>query len=108
MIEYKVLKEIERNPAHTQRSLAERLNVSLGKINYVLSGLAEKGIIKARKLKNNPNKIRWRYILTPKGMAEKIRLARDFLNRRLREFDAIEREIEELKREVNAHQNNQG
>jgi EPS-associated MarR family transcriptional regulator len=100
MIEYKILREIESNPTHTQRTLATKLDVSLGKINYVIAGLMEKGIIKARKLKNEPGAIRWQYILTPKGVKEKIVITRDYLNRRIEEFDAIQREIAELKSEV--------
>ncbi|MBD3391039.1 MAG: MarR family EPS-associated transcriptional regulator [Chitinivibrionales bacterium] len=97
MIEYKLLKELEQNPAHTQRSLATHLNVSLGKINYVLAGLTDKGIIKARKLRNHPEKIRWQYILTPKGMREKVALTQRYLRRRIREFENLRKEIEELK-----------
>jgi EPS-associated MarR family transcriptional regulator len=100
MIEYKVLKEIERNPDATQRTLAERLDVSLGKINYVLGGLAKKGIVKAQKLKNDPRNIRWRYLLTPKGMREKVKMTHSYLDNRLKEFDAIQREIAMLRKEV--------
>ncbi len=100
MIEYKVIKELEENPSHTQRSLAEKLNISLGKANYILSGLMEKGIIKAKKLKNNPDKIRWQYILTPRGVKEKIRITHEYLKKRIKEFELIQNEIEELKKEV--------
>ncbi len=100
MIEYKVIKELEANPSHTQRSLAQKLNISLGKANYILSGLVEKGIIKAKKLKNNPDKIRWQYILTPQGMTEKIRITHEYLKRRLKEFEQIQNEIKELKKEI--------
>jgi EPS-associated MarR family transcriptional regulator len=100
MIEYKLLKEIEQNPDSTQRTLAEKLDVSLGKINYVLSGLMKKGIVKAQKLKNDPRNIRWNYLLTPKGIHEKIQITRDYLDARLKEFDEIQMEILELKKEV--------
>lgn len=100
MIEYKIIKELEQNPAQTQRSLAGRLGISLGKLNYVMSGLTRKGLIKARKLKNHPEKVRWQYILTPEGVKEKLRLTRDYLNSRLREFDVLQSEISELKKEV--------
>lgn len=100
MIEYKVIKELEDNPSHTQRSLAQKLNVSLGKVNYILSGLVEKGIIKAKKLKNHPEKIRWQYILTPRGVKEKIRITHEYLIKRIQEFEQIQSEIEELKEEV--------
>ncbi len=100
MIEYKVIKELEANPSHTQRTLAHKLDVSLGKINYVLSGLIQKGVIKAKKLKNNPENIRWQYILTPQGMKEKIVIMREYLKKRMREFEQIQAEIEDLKKDV--------
>ncbi len=103
MIEYKLLKEIELNPAASQRTLAGKLDVSLGKINYVLGGLVKKGIIKAQKLKNDPQNIRWSYLLTPKGIREKIRMTRSYLDKRLREFDEIQREIGMLQKEVSAN-----
>jgi EPS-associated MarR family transcriptional regulator len=103
MIEYKLLKEIELNPAASQRTLAGKLDVSLGKINYVLGGLVKKGIVKAQKLKNDPQNIRWSYLLTPKGIREKIRMTRSYLDKRLREFDEIQREIGMLQKEVSAN-----
>ncbi len=100
MIEYKLIREIERNPFHTQRTLASTLHISLGKANYLLAGLVHKGIIKARKLRNDPEKIRWKYILTPKGIREKLIITRDYLQKRIAEFEVIQREIEELRIEV--------
>lgn len=100
MIEYKVLKELENNPFHTQRTLAENLGISLGKVNYVLGGLIDKGIVKAKKMHNDPGSIRWKYILTPKGIKEKVKITTDFLNRRLIEFNKIKKEIEELEKEI--------
>lgn len=100
MIEYKIIKELSENPRHTQRSLAQKLDVSLGKINYVLSGLAGKGIIKAKKLRDHPERIRWQYNLTPKGVKEKARITKRYLESRLLEFNAMQVEIEELRKEV--------
>jgi EPS-associated MarR family transcriptional regulator len=100
MIEYKVIREIELNPSHTQRSLAEKLDISLGKANYVLAGLIEKGIVKAKKLKNNPENIRWQYILTPAGVKEKIKITQQYLQRRIVEFGDLQKEIELLKKDV--------
>jgi EPS-associated MarR family transcriptional regulator len=100
MIEYRLLKEIEQNPASTQRTLAEKLDVSLGKINYVLAGLVKKGVVKAKKLKNDPQNIRWSYLLTTKGIQEKIKITQSYLAKRLREYDEIQNEIVELKKEV--------
>jgi EPS-associated MarR family transcriptional regulator len=100
MIEYKLLKELEQNPESTQRTLAGKLDVSLGKVNYVLSGLIKKGVVKAQKLKNDPRNIRWNYLLTTKGIQEKVRITKNYLDTRLKEFDEIQREIIELKKEV--------
>ena len=100
MIEYKVIREIEINPSHTQRSLAEKLDISLGKVNYVLAGLVEKGIIKAKKLKNNPENIRWQYILTQAGVKEKIKITQQYLQRRIVEFEDLQKEIELLKKDM--------
>jgi EPS-associated MarR family transcriptional regulator len=100
MIEYKVIKEIEQNPSHTQRSLAEKLDISLGKANYVLAGLIEKGIVKAKKIKNNPDKIRWQYILTHEGIKEKFKITQRFLKRRMREYEEIRKEIAQLQEDV--------
>jgi EPS-associated MarR family transcriptional regulator len=100
MFEYKVIKEIENNPSHTQRTLADKLGVSLGKVNYVLTGLIEKGLIRAKKLKNEPENIRWNYLLTRKGIQEKVELTRNYLKRREEEFEVLRQEIEVLKKEV--------
>ena len=100
MIEYKVIKELSDRPDHTQRTLAESLDVSLGKINYVLTGLAEKGLIKMDRLRTEPGKIRWRYILTPQGILEKTEITRQYLQKRMAEFDEIQREIVDLKKEI--------
>lgn len=102
MMEYQVLNQLEKNPAHTQRTLAQTLNISLGKANYVLSGLIEKGIVKAKKVKNHPDKIRWQYNLTPAGVKEKIIITREYLNKRLAEYNSIKIEIDELQKTVGA------
>jgi EPS-associated MarR family transcriptional regulator len=101
MIEYKVIREIEINPSHTQRSLAEKLGISLGKANYVLAALIEKGIIKAKKLKNEPGNIRWQYILTPAGIKEKVKITKEYLKRRLTEYEELHKEILLLQKDVN-------
>lgn len=102
MIEYQLIREIQKNPNHTQRTLASELGVSLGKANYVLSGLIQKGIVKAHKIKQAPDQIRWRYILTPQGIREKAIITRNYLATRIVEFDRLQHEIDELKKEVEA------
>jgi EPS-associated MarR family transcriptional regulator len=95
MIEYKVIKEIDRNSEHTQRSLAEQLDVSLGKINYLISAFVKIGVIQAKKMRNHHDKIRWRYYLTPKGIQEKIRLTKVY-------YDALSKEYSEVKKDLEA------
>lgn len=100
MINYRLLKEIEQNSTATQRYLAKKLDISLGRVNYLISGLVEKGIIKLNRIKNNPDNIRWQYILTPRGVKEKLKLTQDYLKKRIKEFEQIQDEILELKKEV--------
>ena len=100
MVEYKLLKALEKNPSASQRTLAEQLDVSLGKINYLLAGLVEKGLVKAQRLKNEPQNIRWHYIITPKGIKEKVRITKNYLDLRVQEYNELQNEIKELRREV--------
>lgn len=97
---YKVIKIVEANPAITQRELAGELGISLGKANYCLKSLIEKGWLKARNFKNNKNKLSYAYLLTPKGVEEKSKLTVRFLKRKVQEYEALRIEIESLKVEV--------
>ncbi|MDK2922245.1 MAG: hypothetical protein PWR24_1802 [Desulfonauticus sp.] len=97
---YKIIKEIEKDSNVSQRDLARRLGYSLGKINYLLKALAEKGIIKFERFKKSPNKWAYRYLLTPKGIREKYKITKRFLQIKLDEYERLKREIEELEREV--------
>lgn len=99
---YKVLKVLEDQPEITQRQLAKSLGISLGKVNYCLKALAEKGMIKAANFKNSQNKKAYTYLLTPRGIEEKARMTVDFLRIKLAEHDALTREIAELKRDVDS------
>ncbi|WP_394180924.1 MarR family EPS-associated transcriptional regulator [Marinomonas posidonica] len=97
---YKILKELEQDPDISQRELAKRLGISLGKANFCLKALIEKGLIKAENFKNNTNKVGYLYLLTPKGIEEKVSLTQRFLKRKLAEYEALEKEIEQLRQEV--------
>lgn len=99
-IHYKVLKQIESDPEITQRELADVLGVSLGKVNYCIKALIEKGWVKANNFKNNKNKLAYIYILTPKGIEEKAIITTRFLKRKLEEYELLKAEIEQLKRET--------
>lgn len=87
-------------PAASQRSLSKRFEVSLGKVNYCLRTLVEKGLVKANNFKRSDNKLAYAYVLTPAGLEEKSRLSKAFLQRKLAEFEALEQEIAALRREA--------
>jgi len=97
---YQVLRLLDRRPELTQRELADELGVSVGKANYVLNALIEKGLVKARNFKNSRNKSAYAYFLTPAGMEEKARVTVRFLRRKMDEYEQIKKEIEELKKEL--------
>lgn len=99
-IHYKLLKVLEENPDVTQRELAARLGISLGKANYCLRALMSKGWVKMDNFRRNPSKMGYVYLLTPRGIEEKARFAVRFLRYKLQEFDALKSEIERLRLEV--------
>lgn len=79
-----------------QRSLAELLGFSIGKTNYVLKGLIAKGFLKAERFVNSENKVGYKYVLTPSGIAERIRLTEAFIQRKKQEYEALQRDLEIL------------
>ena len=99
-ISYKLLKMIEEDPRLSQREIAARMGISLGKANYCLKSLMEKGFIKARNFYNNNNKVRYIYMLTPSGVEEKVSVTYRFLKRKMQEYEEIKAEIEGLKAET--------
>jgi len=99
-IRYRLLKLLSRNPKVSQREMAREMGISLGKVNYCLSELARKGLIKVNRFKSARNKIPYAYVLTPKGLEEKAKITINFLRRKISEYEAIERQIRELAREV--------
>ena len=84
----------------SQRELSKKLGVSLGSVNYVLSNLIDAGLIKAKRFKNSKNKIAYMYIMTPAGIKSRMQLSRDFLKRKLDEYEMLKMEIEELKSDL--------
>jgi EPS-associated MarR family transcriptional regulator len=97
---FRLLRLLQANPEISQRQLAEEMGVSVGKVNYCLQALLRKGLVKMRNFRDNQNKLAYAYYLTPKGAREKMRATAEFLEIRKREYEVIQREIEELKREV--------
>lgn len=96
----KILKELSKDKTLSQRDLSKKLGLSLGKVNYILNALIDKGLVKAERFKNSKKKLAYMYILTPKGIAEKMELTYLFLNRKIHEYDALRREIKELKKDL--------
>jgi EPS-associated MarR family transcriptional regulator len=94
-----LLRRLESNPEYTQRELSKVMGVSLGKVNYCLKKLTEKGLIKITNFKQSPNKVGYAYLLTPKGIEEKSRLTFSFLKRKINEYEILKIEINELKLE---------
>ena len=94
-----LLRKLESNPHYTQRELSKEMGVSLGKVNYCLKKLTEKGWLKLSNFTHNPNKIGYAYLLTPGGIEEKSRLTFSFLKRKIVEYERLKKEINELKLE---------
>ncbi|WP_226698684.1 MarR family EPS-associated transcriptional regulator [Qipengyuania gaetbuli] len=99
---FRVLRLLEAKPEMSQRELAEAVGISVGGVHYVLSALVERGLLKLGNFSASDDKRRYAYILTPKGLAEKAAITKTFLARKLEEYEALKREIEELKAEINA------
>jgi EPS-associated MarR family transcriptional regulator len=99
-IDLKLLKLLEENPTLSQRQLADRLGISLGKVNYCLKALKEKGLVKWGNFSNNPNKLQYMHLLTPKGISQKLSLTIHFLERKQAEYEQLKLEIASLRAEI--------
>ncbi len=88
-----ILRKIHKNPDITQRRMATDLGLSLGKLNYCLVKLKEKGVIKIKNFAKNPKKIKYIYLLTPKGIALKTKLTVNFMKRKMIEYDELKKEL---------------
>ena len=97
---YRILKLLESRPNISQRTLSEELGISLGKINYCLQALIERGLLKVENFRNNQHKRAYMYYLTPTGLEEKARVTLRFLAARLAEHEALNHEIAELRIEA--------
>ncbi len=97
---YGLLKTLENNPGLSQRDMAKRLGISLGKVNYCLNALVEKGCLKVNNFRNSENKLAYAYLLTPQGVEEKARITVRFLKYKMQEYEQLRAEINELQREA--------
>ena len=95
-----LLRLLEAKPELSQRDLARELGASLGKVNYCLNALVDKGLIKVRNFLNNDNKLSYAYLLTPRGIKSKATITAQFLQRKMAEYESLKTEIALLKREV--------
>jgi len=94
-----LLRKLESNPQFTQRELSREMGVSLGKVNYCIKKLTEKGLIKLSNFTHNQNKMGYAYLLTPQGIEEKSRLTFSFLKRKIIEYEVLKKEINALQLE---------
>jgi EPS-associated MarR family transcriptional regulator len=99
---FRLMRLLESKPELSQRDLARELGTSLGKVNYCLNALINKGLIKVRNFRNNQNKLGYAYLLTPTGIERKAAITVHFLRRKVDEYENLKREIEQLQVEVTA------
>ena len=99
-ISYRLFKLIDEDPDISQRKLAKAMGISLGKTNYCLKALMDKGWLKACNFKNSNKKIAYAYVLTPSGLGAKAKLTARYLKNKVREYESLKCEIEKLRQEV--------
>ena len=101
-IQFEVLRRLHHTPQVSQRALAKDLGVGLGTINFCFQALVEKGLVKMQNFSQSKNKLRYAYLLTPAGVAEKSKLTAEFLRRKVAEYETLRAEIKALKAEMNS------
>ena len=97
---YRLLRYFEQHPHASQRELARELGISVGKVNYCLRALIQRGWVKMRNFRDSTNKLAYTYTLTSKGIEERVSVASRFLRRKLAEYDALSQEIERLTQDL--------
>lgn len=97
-IELTVLRYVEKE--QSQKSLSGKIGISVGKTNYIIKALVEKGFVKVENFMANENKRVYRYLLTKEGLAEKIRLTETFIERKKKEYEELQKELEKAKKEL--------
>lgn len=101
-LELAAMRAIHMQPPKSQRELAHTLGISVGKANFLLRALLEKGVLKVENLRRNDNKLGYLYLITPKGLREKARLTQAFLIRKEQEYLQLRAQIDHLKRELDS------
>ncbi len=102
-LDLELLRQLNTQPAASQRKLAQGLGVSVGKLNFCLRALVDRGWVKANNFRRSDNKWAYAYLLTPAGISAKLRLTSEFLHRKEREFEDLQLEIAALRIELSAH-----
>lgn len=100
---YRLMRLLEANPGMSQRDAARHLGISLGKVNYCVRALIEKGWVKAVRFKNSRSKAAYMYVLTPRGLQRKANLTLEFLQIKMREYQLLRAEIEQMRLETRSH-----
>ena len=95
---FNILRKIANKPNSTQRDMAKSLDISLGKLNYCLKALKEKGLIKINNFKKSKSKLGYIYLLTPRGVSQKTQLTINFMKRKLKEYDELKNELNKNKK----------
>ena len=96
---FKLLRKLNENPNSSQRKLAVDLGFSLGKLNYCLNELRKKGFVKVKNFQKSKKKLSYLYMLTPSGFTMKKNLTLDFMQKKIREYDELKKEIKNIKRD---------
>ena len=91
--QFEVLRKLQKKPEATQRELAIELGFSLGKLNYCLKALKDKGLVKIDNFKKNKHKLGYIYVLTPRGINHRINLTLKFMKKKMQEYDELKKEI---------------
>ena len=99
-VDFQLLRILEESPEISQREIAQRLKISVGTVNFCLKALTEKGWVKAQNFRKSNNRLKYAYILTPAGLHSKTLITRDFLKRKIQEYEALQIEISELREEL--------
>lgn len=99
-VRYNLLRLLEANPAMSQRDVARQLGMSLGRVNFCVQALVEKGILKATNFKNSKRKAAYMYLLTPRGIEEKAQVTARFLQKKLQEYEELRTDIARIREEV--------
>jgi len=92
--QFNILRSISKNPEASQRNISKNLGLSLGKVNYCLQALKQKGLIKISNFHKSEDKLKYAYVITPRGFTEKAKLTVKFMKRKMQEYDELKKETE--------------